>query len=468
VRRALAWMVALAALLLAPRARAEAPLTLAEVLRSADDRYPLVIAALADLDAARGKLRAAEGGFDPSLKASGTLAGGGYPGQRVDVVVDQPTPLWGASVFAGYRLGLGTVPDYDGKLLTNQYGEVRGGLRVPLLRNGPIDKRRADIRRAEIDRSIASLDVAKQRIEVAKLAAERYWSWVAAGQRAAIARSWLALATSRDGDLQERVARGDIPALELAENQRAVLKRRAELASADRKLAQATNELSLFLRDASGAPVTPPASRLPPELPEPEPFDASRAREDERAAPSRRPDVARIEAQRAKARIDVDLAKNQRLPAVDLLGVASKDLGPGDASRGKPVFEATILLEVPIPGRAPFGRTDAAVAARSKLDALSQLARERVVIGVRNAAVAVSTAAQRARIAAQELDIARKLAEAELERQKLGTSSVLIVNLREQASREAMVRHVDALADYHKAVAAYRAAIGLAREPTRP
>lgn len=436
---------------------ASTPLTLDEVVRAASDRSPVVIAALADLDGARGDQRAADGAFDPTLRAAGLLAGGGYPGQRVDVLVEQPTPLWGASVFAGYRVGLGKVPDYDGKLLTNQHGEVRGGLRVPLLRDGPIDRRRAATRRADLGVTVAELGLKQQRLEVVRLASQRYWDWVAAGARVSLTRAWLDLATSRDGDLAERVRRGDIPALERSENERSILQRRAQLTAASRALAEAANELAIFLRDPSGATITPPSSRLPASIPEPAALGLDPARAAE-ATPARRPDLARIEAQRAQARVDVALAKNQRLPALDVLGVASKDLGAGDASRGKPVFEASMLLEVPIPGRAPAGRAQAAEAVAGKLDAQARLARDRAVAEIRNAVVAMETAAERARLADRELDVARSLAEAELARFRLGESNLLLVNLREQASLEAALRHVDALADAHKAVAAYRAA----------
>jgi hypothetical protein len=48
--------------------------------------------------------------------------------------------------------------------------------------------------------------------------------------------------------------------------------------------------------------------------------------------------------------------------------------------------------------------------------------------------------------------------QAERTRLELGESTLLFVNLREQTAAEAAVREVDALGDYHKAVASLRAA----------
>jgi outer membrane protein TolC len=42
------------------------PLGLEAVLRSVDERYPLLLAAIEDVNAAEGEQLAADGGFDPS------------------------------------------------------------------------------------------------------------------------------------------------------------------------------------------------------------------------------------------------------------------------------------------------------------------------------------------------------------------------------------------------------------------
>ena len=123
----------------------ESALTLAEVLSSIDRDHPAVAAARQDQAAARGDRTAADGGFDTAFRTrvAGTPLSY-YRNFRVDTVVEQPTALWGSTVFGGYRLGRGDVPDYDGKQLTNELGEVRAGLVVPTIRNGPIDRRRAN------------------------------------------------------------------------------------------------------------------------------------------------------------------------------------------------------------------------------------------------------------------------------------------------------------------------------------
>lgn len=454
-----ALLVLLGALGAAPAQAQTSPLTLEEVLQSAERHYPLLDAARADQDAAHGELLAARGGFDPLLRArgAGTFLGY-YENYRADVVLEQPTPLWGATLFGGWRLGLGTFPEYDGKLATNQYGEVRGGVSVPLWRNGPIDRRRANLRRAELGLPIADLSLQQQRLEVRRQAAVRYAEWVAAGQRLRIAKDLLRIARERDSALQARVRGGDLPAYERTDNQRALVQREGLLISAERALQQAAIELSLFLRRPDGSPLVPLPARLPPGLPA-VPTPAAQPEADVERALRGRPELRRLLAQRRREEIERDLARNQQAPAVDVSVAASRDLGPGDPVRDKTELEVAVLLDVPLLMRAARGRTQAQEAQVRRVSAQQRLAVDRVTADVNDARSALQAARERLDAAQRERRLAQELEVAERERFGLGDSSLLFVNLREQAAAEAAGRVVDALLDGHRAYAAYQAAV---------
>lgn len=445
----------------APVAVEKRTLSLDEVVRVANDRFPLILAAEEDKKAAEGELLAAEGGFDPLWKTMGALVPvSGYPQQRLDTWLEQPTPLWGASLMAGYRIGRGSYPAYDGKLETNNYGEVRGGLRVPVVRDGPIDRRRANIKRASLGVDIAKLSKDQQHVEITRIASQRYWDWVGAGRRVTIVSAWLDLALGRDAGLASRVARGEIPDIEREENRRTILQRRTQLVAVERGLEQASIDLSLLYRRADGTPELPSSARLPGSIPEPSPIFPLDAKADEARAPGERPEIRRFEAQREQAKVELEFAKNQRLPAIDLSIMVSKDLGPGDTKRDKPVVELGVSIDVPLLARPQRGRIEVQRAALRKIEIQADLQRDRVIAEVRDAASAVRAARTRAEVASREVALAEKLQAAELKRFDLGDSTMLLVNLREQATAEAKLREVDALVDYHKAVAAYRAALG--------
>ncbi len=437
-----------------------AGLSLADVLRSAEAAYPPLRAAELERELARADVLSAEGGFDLSWRTRVSVAPlGYYQYQRVDTVVEVPTQLWGSTFFAGYRLGRGNIPSYYGELETLSQGEVRGGVNVPLWRNGPTDRRRATLWRAEAGRRVAELGVAQQRLEIMRAASVRYWDWVAAGRRFAVARDLLALAVTRDVALGARVERGDLPAFERNDNARAILQRQAQLVSAERALEGAALELSLFLRRADGSPDVPDPGRLPPGLPEPAPFGPAR-HEAVEAAVRRRPELGRLEALRAQSEIELRWAKNQRMPALDAQAVVSRDVGNGSPTLRPTAFEAAVLLDVPLQTRVAQGRIDAAGAQIARVDAQRAFARERIAVEVRDALIAIDAARQRVEVARREVDLARQLEQGERARFDLGESTLLVVNLREQATVDAALREVDALADYHRAVAAYRAAAG--------
>lgn len=434
-------------------------LTLNDVLRSVEQRFPLILAAQQDRIAAEGERLAAAGGFDPSWRTSGVATPiGGYPSGRFDTVVEQPLPIWGSSVFAGYRLGLGDFPVYDGKLATNQYGEVRAGARINLLRDGPIDRRRAGIQRAEIGVDVAARSVDQQRLDAMRLASFRYWDWVSAGRKVALAREWLELARARDTGLARRVETGDLAEMERQDNQRAILQRTAHVVAAQRALEQAAIELSMYVRGESGAIVLPRASQMPAKIPEPTASDPVRLAEAERMAIERRPELARLELQRQQAEVEQRLATNQQRPAIDVVIMGAKDLGPGDPKQDKPMLEAGVMVDIPLLNRTATGRAQAAAAQVARIDTQTRLLRDRVVADVRDAVSALTAANERIRATRAEVDMAQLLATQEAKRLELGEGNVLLVNLREQAALDASIRLVDAVIDWHKAMAAYRAA----------
>jgi outer membrane protein TolC len=453
-------------------ARAEAsaepapePLSLEAVLASVERHYPVIEAARRDVDAAGAELLAAEGGFDPTLRARAVRTPlGGYPSTRLEGSVEQPTPLWGANLFAGWRYGGGEFPTYAEQYETNALGEVRAGVSVPLWRNGPIDRRRANIARAELGTDAAGHALTQSRLESARTATQRYWDWVAAGRRHAIALSLRQLAAERDAQLAERVRTGDLAAYEQVDNQRALVQREGQVVAAERLLQQSAIELSLFLRDAEGEPVVPGPALLPPLFPEPVPAEQLVGPVELESVLARRPDVRRLEASRAQQKVEARLASNQRAPAVDVTVAASKDLGAGDPKRGKPELEVGLVLELPTLNRGASGRARQAEAGVARLDAQLRLQRDRVRVEVRDALSALEAARQRVEVARRELRLARELEQAERARFALGESTLLFVNLREQATAEAAVREVDALGDYHRAVASLRAATVLPAE----
>lgn len=442
--------------------RAEPPLTLADVLRAVSERHPLLRAAAQDQAVAAADVLSAEGAFDPSLRARGAVIPyGPYPNERVDVIAEQPTTLWGSRVFGGWRYGRGSFAVYDGKYETGTLGEARLGAAVPLWRDGPIDRRRAGIQKAEIGTDAARASVEQVRLEAMRAASHRYWDWVATGQKAQIARAMLEIAVARDAGLAVRVERGDIPAFERAENERAIHQRRAALAQAMRAFQSAQIDLSLFYRGPDGSAELVPEGRVPSAFPEPSagPWNLG---EGERVALARRPELKRLEVARDQARIDRDLANNQRKLGIDLSAAVTKDFGAfeADPKRLKPELEVAVLVDIPLMTRVQDGRLKAAEAQMSRVTEQTRFQKDRVVADVRDASSAVDMARERLAAVRAEVAVSRNLVAAERQRFELGDGTLLFVNLRETALAEAQGKEIDALAEHYKALASRKAATG--------
>ncbi len=450
------------------------PLALEEVLASVERHHPSLQALEGRVRAAEGGRLAAEGGFDPVLTARGFGSAGYYRYARTDATVSLPTPLWGASFFAGWRLGrsleASDFPDYYRYDETLDGGELRAGVTVPILRDGAIDARRAGIARAERAVEAAEHERAARRWRVRLAASEAYARWVASGLKLAVVEALLHLAEARDAQIAARVAAGAVAAIEHLENQRAVLERRQARVAARRSVERTAIALSLYFRDEAGAPRVPDLRRLPEALSSSAvvPMDESEAIE---VALSRRPEIVRLGALREAARVVLELAENQVLPRLDVSVNGSIDLGSTDdgslrSQLSPPTGEALVSLSVPLLFREGTGRLRAARAELDALDAEIELARDQITLEVRDACSAVAAAREALAAARESAQVAAAVAAAERSRFDAGASTLLFVNLRETAAAQADASVIDAEADV--AVAAAQRAAAMAESVDRP
>ena len=418
-------------------------------------------------EVAEAELMAARGGFDPYLSAYGALRTGGYYElRRVDVELRQPTPLWGAEVYAGYRYGRGDEPDrypsyYDDQTLAG--GELRAGVVVPLWRDGPFDARRAARARAELRIEQAQGTREATELDLRQKAAEAYWKWVAAGRKLRVAEELLELATRRLEQTRARAAAGAIPEVDALEAERAVLARQSSVIAARRGLEATALVLGLFVRDSSGDPRPPEASRLPSELPVPESIGAADV-----MFPAVLACHPRLRAARASLRatdVDRDLARAQRGPRIDLGLEISRDLGQSDVSSlaGGTEFESKVRFAMPLLLRGERGRLEATEQRYLAESEELRLMEDGIRAELGDAASQWNAARERFEIAVRLVDVMRRLATAEERRFQVGATDLLVVNLREQSLAEAELSLVDAAAELWMARARWDALTACAR-----
>jgi outer membrane protein, heavy metal efflux system len=429
---------------------------LEDVLESVRKHYPPLMAALEEKSIADADLLAAQGRFDFTLRArTDNDAFGYYENSRVDFGFDQPISNSGLSFFGGYRVGSGDFADYDGKLDTRSLGEIRSGFRLPLLRDRNIDSRRGEVAKARIGQQLANLSIDQQKLVILQTAMRRYWDWLAAGRRLAVTRDILKIAETRQQLIEEAVTGGQLPAIEAADNRRAILQRRSQVVEADRLFQQTAFELSLFYRDDAGRPNVLGLDRLPPDFPTAIDLDPARLDSDVRLALSRRPDLVRLSAQKDSLEVDARLAENARKPALDVVTGFTAEGGSGSVRRGPQELKTALVFEFPWQNRTATGRLAAAEARIRQIAQREKFLREQITTEVNDAASAVRASFQRWKILNEEVQVAQQLQDAEKARFDLGEGTLFILNLREQATVDAAVREISAQADFHRAMAVY-------------
>lgn len=445
-----------------------ASIELDDVLASVERHFPLILAAEEEIAIAEGRLLEAEGEFDTYFAASTkSKLEGYYENDRFDLKFEQPTTLFGATVSGGYRLGSGDFAVYDGDLETNDDGEFRVGLDLPLLRDRVVDARRVALWKSRIERRRADPRILELRLEVTRDAAQAYWKWVSAGRMREIAVRLLALAQNRMEQVESAVEEGLLAAINRTENQRLIVDRRAKLVQAERKLQEAALGLSLYWRDERGEPSVPGEDALPYEFPDPHPASDVVLAGDEDFALARRPEVVAGALELEQLRLDRGLAENALLPRLDVGLVASQDIGDAvNVPDDKEDFElgAVVTLSVPLQRRKAKGKLQQVSAKVFQLERRFQFLRDAIVADVRDARSALTQSWFRIGQARENVELANELAEAERFQLSAGESDLLRVNLREQQAAAAAAGLVETLTEYFRALAQYRAVVGLPYE----
>jgi outer membrane protein, heavy metal efflux system len=446
-------------------------LPLEEVLSTVNQNFPLLQAIQEERSIAMGQRVVTEAAFDLNLRGSLNNGEGSFGNTRLDMVAEQATPYNGLNVFGGYRLGLGDFPVYNLDQKTTQGGELRAGFSVPLLRDGAIDRRRAALRQAQIAEQIADPVIRRTRLDVLRAAARSYWAWVAAGQRTIIQQELLKLANARQADLEalrdvgKRI--GDIP---VNDNKRAIYERRELVLAADRGFQEAALALSVFLCDANGNPVIPSVDRLPKdflELNAPEMTTAT-IETDVTAALAARPELERFRLQKEQLAVEYRLAMNQFLPAVNFGAGVTQDMGFGSKTfTGTGIFgtarsSANVFLvsDLPVQRRDAQGRAQQARARIVQLTLNEKQMQNNIRVEVQDALSSLIQSRKRIDEARKEMAEAVGVAKAELLLVKGALSDVFVLNQRELIAASAKVKVANLLAEYYRAYADYRAALG--------
>lgn len=442
-----------------PAAPGGQPLLLPAVTESVYLAYPGLEAAMREMEIAAGKEQSSLGEFDLKLKAGSQSDALGFY-QTYKNAIKLERGLWtGGGVYGQYRLGRGNYPTWDG-LETNDGGEFKVGLLRPLLQNSAIDQRRADIFQATLRRQQVEPAVQALLLELVRDAADAYWTWVAAGRSLDVQRDLLRITVERNRIYEGRVKEGDLPRIELVQNERLIASRQAKLVEAERKLQKAGIKLSLYLRDEAGQPLVPSHELLPADFPTPELPDVGDQPLLIAGSLASRPELRELDIVRQQVEIDLAQAENLTRPELNATLDAAQDVGAPTPKRDKSPFQlqAGLYLDVPLQRNKAQGKIRESQGKLAQLSAKRRLIENKITIEVQDAISALTLALQRYLRAKENTELAKQLVTAERQRFDAQDSDLLRVAIQESAAIEAALAEIEALAEFFQAEAAFRAA----------
>jgi hypothetical protein len=439
------------------------PLSQDEVFAWVDRSHPLLKGAGAEKTVARGKLLQALGSFEPTLvndmeverfiSSSRPQLGTQTVGFN-DTFIDMRHPS-GIKGLAGVRQSIGdaVIPDLG---FNNDKQQLLLGGSIPLLRGLLVNPENAELQRSGLADPRADIQISETRQNLFLAAATQYWDWLATWKLADVQKRALKVAEDRMGQIEQRAKAGAAAPLDVVEAQQEVQRRREILISAQRAVEQEQYKLSLFLWDSHG-PVVPAADRVG-DLPKPQPLPTPETvQADKVSARAARPEVREVQIDAQLNNIDLELAKNNLLPSLDLEAAPARApekfvLGLG--------YRFGAEFKMPFLQRRSRGEVLEAQGKADRFVLVQKYREQQVVVDVDNALSGIERAKQRITASFQALQLARTLEEGERFRLSLGATSVLFVNLRERNAVDAENQWIRAQADYQKALAQYQWAIG--------
>lgn len=436
-------------------------LSLREVFTRIDHSHPLLQGAGTERLIAKGKLLRALGAFEPTLvndaEVERFLSKSGE-GTRTagfnDTFLDVRHPS-GVRAIAGIRQSIGeaTIPDLG---FNDDRQQVLLGAFIPLLRGFLMSPENAELKRSQLAKPRAEVQIAQTRQDLFFGAATQYWDWVAAWKTVRIQQRMLTVAKDRLKQIRRRAKAGAAAPLDVTEAEQEVQRRTEGLIAAQRKGEQESFKLSLFLWEAD-QPAVPAAKRVPgfPMI-TPPPSQAT-ATTDKQNAKTHRPEVRAVMLEAKLNDIDLKLAKNNLLPKLDLEAAPARSpekfvLGLG--------YRFGVTLKVPFLQRRARGELMQANAKAERFALMLKYREEQVAIDMDNALSALARAKERIQAATRSLRLARTLLKGEQKRFDLGATNILFVNLRERNAVDTETRLIQTRADYEKAWAFYRWASG--------
>ena len=445
-----------------PTASAPPPaptLTLTDVIRQIEENHPKLSSATTTRRIAVAKLLEKSGAFDVKLnfnsdylRYNSTSSPGKPSTARQNEFSVERTLRNGVKIFGGSRLNRGNVKSPLSS--TGGLGEYFAGAALPLLRDWRVNEKSIAEQQAALGTGVADADFAQTRLNLILDGTNNYWNWAAAKQKLDVNRNLFELAKTRAEQVRARVQAGDLPPIDQTEAAQEVQRRMGNIVKAELDLQKSGLKLSQYLWDANGQfAVLPDPQQAPPQFAAPLNLSAQVVDLGVKRALRQRPELITLDLNLATSELDEQLARNNRRPNLDLYVAPGRDFG--DKSIGA-TMKFGVNFSVPVQRREADGQLAQARLKQQKNQFETNIARQKIIAEIREAAASVNAAHDRILLAQQELDLTRALEQGERTRFAAGDSTLFLVNTRERATAEAEIKLIDLRAEYEQALGQFK------------
>lgn len=445
-------LVALCAALLPSGAGA---MSLPELLKSSAQHFPTIQKARAGVDSQSGKVQAAQGAFDWELNQKAiSRVSGFYDGDMVDSQITRRLSDSATRIYSGYRISDGGFPVYEDERVTRSAGEFNAGVALSLWRNRIIDEERFLFTDAELELKQKNIDVLLTQMGVQYDALQAYIEWVAAGKIVGVTENLLSLALKRQKAFEARAEKGDVADILLTENQQYIAKRRADVNDAKRNLENKASKLSLYWRDPNGVTILPKTSDLPKDFPATDKFSINLNQEIERAR-AVRPELIKLDLGMQREQKKLELSEQKIMPKVDLIAESARDIGSGPARYSGTEGKIGLNISIPLQRNIGEGQMKQSRANIRQIEEDRRLLNDQIATEIQIAANNYHASSLNVTQAKKEIDATVAMEAAERERFDSGAVDFFVLNMREERTADAQIKHIESRLKLWRAIADY-------------
>ena len=450
---------------LAPQGASSTPSSLTQVetsqlslnsfLRTVDANFPKMVSVRLESNLANSKAQEKRGAFDPVFSFNSDFIRynpSSAPGKAYETQMSEGTievlDRSGAKLAVGARLNNGRVKSPGNS--TGDWGEYFVSAKIPLIRDRLTNAKTVAEKQALLGVPLADQFIRQTRFDVLQKAGDVYWDWVGAGEKLRINQALYDLAVDRAKFIKLRVEAGANPAIDNAEANAEVFRRKGSLEKAERDLQKSELKLQFFLwnQQTIAEPKPLQRTRLPLlasqfELPTQNAVEAGK-----NTALMERPELLGIQLSRDLFSLDLALAENERKPALDFTLGPGTDLGGGGIGL---TYKTGLFYSIPLRQNTADGRIIQVQVKLQKLDLEEKQTRQGILIEVSDAVSSLKQTLERVKAAELEVTAARELERGEKIRFDNGSSTLFLINQRERGRAEAEIRYADVRVEMEQA-----------------